>query len=986
MRRVATLLLSLLWAAPAFAQRLPAHVYDVSDGLPHVRVNALYEDRRGYLWVATPEGLGRFDGTQFRTYDTGDGLPHLLVNDIVEDRQGQLWVATNGGGIARLQDAGRTGMRPRDPRQDLAFVPVRVSADVEAANRVNALLFDVRNVAWCATDAGLYRGEEAVGGWRFTPALPHPETNALMPAWTNGRDEHWFGIEDRLVRVRGDEVREIELPGTGNLFGITWSPRDGLIVARERELYHRPHDDWAKLPIALGGQQRVRAIRVALGGVLWIATTDGLLAWDRIDLRRYGVANGLPDENIRALIEGSDGALWLGSWARGLVRFAPSGINSFTRADGLPDGMPVHVVAGLDGRVYVTAEPAGLAAIERDRVRPVPGDSPTFSVVRRRLFQDSRGRWWLATSDSIWMAPGPSLDLRQVRQLGAAHGLAGVSVPDAPGVIAEDEQGRIWIVAEPNLLYRSDPGGTQFIRVGALPNLYVRLASDGRGTMWMASLEQIGAVRGDTFEVREDLTGLPERRARALHFDRQGRFWVGLRFEGLAMSPATGSDGLTFSHVLTPSRLVSGTIWCIAEDARGRLYLGTGRGLDRYDPESETLTHLAAQHGLAGSLVNACTTDRRGHVWVATSAGISHIVPGGEAVRPPPPRIYVTALTVAGEERAVAERGLEDLPPLSFGPAMNNLRVEFTAVGLGRAPMRYQYRLDGASEEWSAPSADRAVNFARLRAGRYTLHARAVAPDGTVSATAAMLPFEVQPPIWQRWWVLLLAAAGVTALIVLAHRVRLRQALAMERIRSQIATDLHDEVGSGLSQIAVLNEVAKRDAPPAAVPLLDQAAGIARTLRESMSDIVWAVDPRKDRLLDLVQRMRQATFNLLEVDGLDVRFHAPPDQALGGIALLADRRRHLLLILKEAVTNIARHADATRACIDLQLRDGHVELIVEDDGRGLGAEPASGCGLRNMAARAAALGGTLSVGARPGGGTRVHLIAPLPRRRPRTIG
>lgn len=623
--------------------------------------------------------------------------------------------------------------------------------------------------------------------------------------------------------------------------------------------------------------------------------------------------------------------------------------------------------------------------IERDRVRPVPGASPQFAAIRRRLFQDSRARWWFSTGDGVWLVPGPSLDLRQARLLGAASGLDGVRVPDAPGVIAEDEQGRIWIVAEPNLVYRSDPAGARFRRLGPLPNLYVRLASDRRGTMWMASLEQIGSMRDDAFDVRHDLLGLPERRVRAFHVDHQGRFWLGLRFEGLVMSPSTGPGELSFTRVLAPSQLMSGTVWCIAEDARGRLYLGTGRGLDRYDPETQTLTHLASQHGLAGSLVNGCATDRQGHVWVATSAGVSHLVPGGEALRPPPPRIYVTALTVAGEERAVAERGLDALPPLSFDASMNNLRVEFTAVGLGRGPMRYQYRLDGADGDWSAPSAERAVNFARLRAGRYTLQARAVAPDGTVSATAAMLPFEVLPPIWQRWWVLLLAAAGVTAAILLVHRVRLRQALAMERIRSQIATDLHDEVGSGLSQIAVLSEVAKREAP-AAAPLLDQAAGIARSLRDSMSDIVWAVDPRKDRLLDLVQRMRQATFNLLEVDGLDVEFHAPPEQALDGIALLADRRRHLLLILKEAVTNIARHADATCARIDLQLRDGRVELVVEDNGRGCGPNPGRGCGLRNMASRAAALGGTLTVGERPGGGTRVHLVAPLPRRRTRTIG
>jgi signal transduction histidine kinase len=216
-----------------------------------------------------------------------------------------------------------------------------------------------------------------------------------------------------------------------------------------------------------------------------------------------------------------------------------------------------------------------------------------------------------------------------------------------------------------------------------------------------------------------------------------------------------------------------------------------------------------------------------------------------------------------------------------------------------------------------------------------------------------------------------------------AHRFRLRQAVAMERVRGQIATDLHDEVGSGLSQIAVLTEVARRDAPASTAPLLDESAGIARALRESMSDIVWAVDPRKDRLIDLVQRMRQTTFNLLEVDGLEVVFDAPPTGALEGIGLAPDRRRHLLLILKEAITNVARHAQATRAAITLGVSGDRLTLVVEDDGRGPGDGRAEGRGVKNMAARAKALGGRLTVDPRPGGGTTVRFEAPMTGRRPR---
>jgi signal transduction histidine kinase len=347
--------------------------------------------------------------------------------------------------------------------------------------------------------------------------------------------------------------------------------------------------------------------------------------------------------------------------------------------------------------------------------------------------------------------------------------------------------------------------------------------------------------------------------------------------------------------------------------------------------------------------------------------------------------VYITGVTVAGEERAVAERGLDAVPPMTFAASMNNLRVEFAGVRLGGRRLRYQYRLDGADDEWNPTSDERSVNFARLAPGDYRLQVRAVDLDGLSSPTSAVMAFTIETPIWRRWWALLLAGLSVGLAVTAAHRIRLGQVLAMERIRGQIATDLHDEVGSGLSQIAVLNEVAKRDAPPASASLIDESAAIARALRESMSDIVWAVDPRKDRLVDLVQRMRQTTFNLLEVDGRQVAFDAPDVSALEGIGLAPDRRRHLLLILKEAVTNIARHAGATRAAIALRVTGDRLTLVIEDDGVGIGRVRPEGRGLRNMTARARALDGSLTVEPRAGGGTVVRLEAPIAPRRTRMV-
>src|SRR5262249_20390316 len=154
------------------------------------------------------------------------------------------------------------------------------------------------------------------------------------------------------------------------------------------------------------------------------------------------------------------------------------------------------------------------------------------------------------------------------------------------------------------------------------------------------------------------------------------------------------------------------------------------------------------------------------------------------------------------------------------------------------------------------PTTERMVRYGRLAPGHYRFDVRAVDRDGLTSARPAGLAFEIPPPIWRRWWFLASAAAAALAVGYALHRARVRRLLALEGVRRQIATDLHDDIGSGLSQIAVLSEVAKRVDGEARTGRLDVIAGLARALRDSMSDIVWAVDPRHDRFTDLVQRMR----------------------------------------------------------------------------------------------------------------------------------
>jgi signal transduction histidine kinase len=253
---------------------------------------------------------------------------------------------------------------------------------------------------------------------------------------------------------------------------------------------------------------------------------------------------------------------------------------------------------------------------------------------------------------------------------------------------------------------------------------------------------------------------------------------------------------------------------------------------------------------------------------------------------------------------------------------------------------------------------------------------RAVNGEGLGSLKEATIGFVILPPVWRRAWFIGLMISALAAMLYGVHRYRVQQLLHLERIRTRLASDLHDDIGSGLAEIAILTDVAEVQPVAAGGELLRRAGDRARQLREAMSDIVWSVDPQHGKLIDLIGRIRQTVFSLMESNGTRVTFEAPVDP--GAVGLPPDRARHVLLITKEALTNVLRHADASEVSVILRLEHRTLTLEVRDDGCGFDpAETHAGMGLRNLRRRAAESGGELRVESSRCQGTTVIFRLPV---------
>src|SRR5262249_33609523 len=253
----------------------------------------------------------------------------------------------------------------------------------------------------------------------------------------------------------------------------------------------------------------------------------------------------------------------------------------------------------------------------------------------------------------------------------------------------------------------------------------------------------------------------------------------------------------------------------------------------------------------------------------------------GEPIGGHAPPIYLTRLRVSGDDVPMPDAGATVGPSLRLDPPGNDILIEYVALDFrSDRELKYQYRLDGVDTDWRPPTDQRSVNFASLAPGAYRFMVRAVNQEGIHSPEPAVVELRILPPIWRRWWFMLAAAAMAMFGAYAIHRNRLKRLMELLTVRTRIASDLHDDIGSNLTKIAILSEVANQQMGPGPAVTDSPLAAIARISRESvasMSDIVWAIDPRRDTDHDLISRMRQFAIDMLGGAGAQVRIVASGD-------------------------------------------------------------------------------------------------------------
>jgi ligand-binding sensor domain-containing protein/signal transduction histidine kinase len=1003
----------LLWSAlPARAERFPIRVYTTTDGLAHDTIYKIVRDSRGFLWFCTFDGLSRFDGYGFTTYGLAQGLPNPVIRDLLDTHDGQYWVATHAG-LCRFNPNGVPRRSVTTPATQGDAPPpmfVTYSPGSERLSKVvTSLVQDRAGRIWCGTLGGLYRLEQQDGriAFRRIPAVP-----SVRSMVEDRRRTLWLGSIGAIYRLlANDRVERYPAPqglqdsGTGSLL----EDHEGrLWAATTRGLWHLVSDPDPAKPVVARAYSRkdglptdsINELFQASDGSLWAGTDQGLVGFvqnaDRTDsrFRTYAEPQGLRYPLVHSVAEDPVGNLWVGT-SGGAARFAPSGITVFDDADGVR-GTSSHFTDRV-GDLIVVGGPLSRNFISRfdgerfTAILPYPPRRTSSTRIWQEnhgLLQDHTGEWWVATRHGLYRYTGArSLD-RVVRLPPKAvyttrDGLASNDIQ----ALFEDSRGDIWVSALGGLS-RWNRASETFHRYDERDGWLWRFpaasfAEDGAGDVWIGLWIGGGLVRfrEGRFTRFTEADGLADGGILQLFVDSSGRLWVPISPGGVCRIDHPEAERPTIVSYTTSDGLAANDVEAVTEDRRGRIYLASTRGIDRLDPATGRIRHYDVGALRAG--VNAALQDRDGALWFRYDTGLVRLVPEPDRPAIPPP-VLITTLRIAGDPQPISALGQSEVAALELPATRNRLQIDYVAPGLSPGDgSHYEFKLEGASNDWSGVGEQRTVNFARLGPGRYRFLVRAISADGVSSERPASFAFVILPPLWQRWWSIAAAAVGLMIAGYVVHRYRVARLLEIERVRTHIAADLHDDIGSSLSQIAVLSEVLRTQLGTPEAPIsrnLSLINHVSQDALDSMSDIVWAINPRQDHLSDLVRRMRRVASEMLPARNIEFTFDIPP--AGHDLTLGADTRRQVFLMFKEAMNNVIRHSRCTRADIELKLNGPWLTLAITDNGRGFDPDRVSdGNGLVSMSRRARALGGETVVSSGKGRGTTITIRIPHGRQR-----
>lgn len=993
----------------------------IEDGLSNNSINCMLQTSDGFLWIATKDGLNRYDGQSFKVFKNipldSSSLPENYVMSLLETQDGTLWIGTWGGGLCKYNAMYETFSKKDSPSPNDDYI--------------QCLFEDKQNNLWFGTTTGGLN-------------VLNRNTGALISYHKKGRGRNKFPANN-ITFITADHKAFLWIG--------TWD--EGLIRfdPLTESFKHFTHDPSDAKTISHNG---VWHILNDNDSYLWLSTFSGV---DLLNLQSYEIVHqpnfsaeekNLLTTPIRQIIKNHSGKYWIGTYdyhglfyydkTDGKKRLGNTSLSAFLNEEDNPNSISADRIRWLyedrNNNLWIGTE---------DGLNKLPATKQFMQYRHFPLRETSLGGRVVSSicegkNNSLWIGfGGVGFDKIDLGTKTISHfnyysdkqnRLSNYDVV----ALYEDKRGIVWIGTRYGGLNLFNPKTGEVKRYlhdekksnSIISNWVQQILETRKGEMLIGTNDglQIFKRENNSFvpyqPVLKNNAGSfpPALSVNALFEDREENIWIGTWLEGLyCYSPTEQKLSHFVPDVRNPFSLSSSKVTAIIEDSKGFIWVGThSGGVNKFDKKTGKFYHFSTYNGLPNDVVFGVQEDKEGNLWVSTLNGLakysitsntfrvydvfdglvhnqfnwraSYKSKSGEmffggmnglvSFYPEMIKVDTTLTPVAltsfhvFDKEAVLPKALASMKEIVLNHDQNFISIGFAALDfVPKQKHTFAYMLKGVDPGWVNAGSRTTAFYTDLRQGKYTFFVKASNADFVWSQPIS-LSIVVLPAWWTTWWFRLIVVIVIILIGFFIYEYRVNQLLKIERIRYDIASDLHDEIGSNLSSISVDGQMLLRSNSLNKIER-ELSSDISKTAMETidaMRDIIWFINPKNDAGEDIIFKMKETAAKILV--GLDWSFNYSPAIRLDVFSL--EVRRNIFLIYKEVLTNVIRHSEAKKCTIELLKEHNFLKIIIQDDGKGFDTQNISrNYGLLSIQKRTDNIKAELTVESAIGKGTTVTL-------------
>jgi ligand-binding sensor domain-containing protein len=936
--------------------------YTAQDGLPHSYIYALLQDSKGYLWVGTRYGLGRFDGHSFTNIRLNDIGANSVISWLHEDEKEKMWIQ-DGTGIYTLE-SGKLSLY-----KNIAMTPVIK----ENNNRPSEI--------WARSDSEMYR----IDNYSYIKPVPIPDfLNDQCRRATFTPEGNYFSLTGNIIFVnkQGDKKTIVNLNGVIDFVVILGYWDNQLYFYSNYGVYAYSN---GQIRALFQNQLKGKHIFCAYKDFknrFWVATEQGGILISKAGEENEFSYSIKPSHNlISSFYEDKEGNVWIAGF-EGLIKVQENKFEIFSDKE-YPFLSDLNLAAkDNEGTIFFFSGTNGVNGFSRwhqGKFSFDEGNSLKGQLIDI-LCLDNKNRFWCISRQN-------KIILLNKGQLSFISDTVLNSTDDfEPDIVYDDYREKVWLPGK-QLLCGDE---NKFVVFKDAKN---KIIKDPRRMLYMNNGKIIVSTASDelilinstneTLKINTPANFSPGRIYR-FYSDSSGNIWISYPGMGLLQCRLLNDSSLNIVNKFsTESGLTNDFIQSLTFDQQGRLWLSTMAGIAVLDFKNKAALGVPIylfgnEEGIpaSGLEYGRLVCDDNGDMWYSTQNALMKFRVSEMKFGNQPPQVTIENILLNNKETNWKKYtdSLKGVFQLPVNPKMkyfeNTITISFKAATMTNAEnVQYSYLLTGINDSWSNSSKTNTITFTKLNSGNYTFFVRARTNNMSWS-TPALFSFTIRKPYWQQWWFIALSVMTGAGIIYLGYRIRVGQLKKEKQIRDQIASDLHDDLGSTLNSVKVYSNVASIEKDNK--QYLEKINENTLEAISSLRDIIWVLDEKKDTIEHLFNRINLFALPLCEAN--DIQFVQQVHKSINTNLLGREEKRNLFMIIKEAINNSIKYADCKTISLSAIEEKKKLIILISDDGKGYIADTLNeGHGIKNILRRSAEIHYLAKIDSLNGKGTSIRL-------------